>query len=182
MMVRCLTIMFGVLILTSLGWAGGQRAAGEAAVAAALISRFRSEHGLGPVRSDTQLKAVATAQAAAMASAGVMAHDVAGDFASRIEKAGLGRVRAAENIGAGFQSLSEVLEAWQKSAGHRENLLMSGVTRIGLARVAARRQSGGPYWTLVLAGPEPVSKARGAAQAAGGSLPLPAGVSLFVGH
>jgi uncharacterized protein YkwD len=181
MVVRYVTIVLSVFVLPLSGWASGQRPAGEAAVAAALITRIRSEHGLGPVRPDAQLKAFAAAQAAAMASAGVMAHDVAGDFASRIERAGLGRVMAAENLGAGYQSLPEVLEAWQKSAGHRENLLMSGITRIGLAR-DARAQFGGPYWALVLAGPEHNTKADRVAPAAGASSWLPAGIGLFVGH
>jgi uncharacterized protein YkwD len=109
-LVRCLTIILSVILLSPICSAASHGAAGEAAAAAALISRFRSEHGLRPVQSDAQLNALAAAQATAMASAGVMAHDVAGDFASRMRRAGLGRVIAAENIGVGFQSLPRLLK------------------------------------------------------------------------
>ena len=180
MVVRCLTIILSVIVLSPICWAAGRGATGEAAAAAALISRFRSEHGLGPVRPDAHLNVLAAAQATAMASAGVMAHDVAGDFSSRVERASLGRVVAAENIGAGFQSLSSALGAWQQSAGHRDNLLMYGVTRIGLARAAARPRSNGLYWALVLAGPEPSVKA--GSTTAAPIVGLPASIGLFVGH
>jgi len=176
MVMRLLTIRLCLIVLCRVGIAGGHRALDEEA--AALISRLRSKHGLSAVRPDPQLNAMAAAQARAMASAGVMAHDVAGDFASRIERAGLGRVRAVENIGAGFPSLSEAVETWRKSPAHRDNLLMSGITRMGLARVGAPNTGTGPYWALVLAGPEPTTKVGDIARAR--RLGLPEGIGLFV--
>ena len=50
----------------------------DEAAAAALISRYRAQNGLGPVTLDRRLVAMARTQAGAMASAGVLSHEVAG--------------------------------------------------------------------------------------------------------
>src|SRR5262249_56885095 len=50
----------------------------------AMISQYRREHGLAAVKTDAKLTAVALRQAPATAKSGVMDHDVAGSFASRI--------------------------------------------------------------------------------------------------
>src|SRR5258705_3301550 len=44
----------------------------------AMISQYRREHGLPAVKTDARLTAVAVRQAQAMASSGIMDHDVAG--------------------------------------------------------------------------------------------------------
>jgi uncharacterized protein YkwD len=59
---------------------------------------------------------------------------------------------AAENVGAGHRSLQEAMASWERSSGHRANLLMSSATRIGIARVDAPGKPYGVYWALVLAG------------------------------
>src|SRR5258708_17782361 len=53
----------------------------------AMISQYRREHGLPAVKTDARLTAVAVRQAQAMASSGVMDHDVAGPVASRVARA-----------------------------------------------------------------------------------------------
>jgi uncharacterized protein YkwD len=63
---------------------------------AALISDFRIQHQEGRVKSDATLKRIAQDRANAMASKGVMDHDVLGPFSSRVAPANAGR--AAENI------------------------------------------------------------------------------------
>src|SRR5258708_8525739 len=67
-----------------------------------MISQYRREHGLPTVKTDARLTAVAVRQAQAMASSGIMDHDVAGSFASRI--AGTNTASAAENIAAGTKT------------------------------------------------------------------------------
>src|SRR5258705_8499421 len=47
-----------------------------------MISQYRREHGLPAVKTDARLTAVAVRQAQAMASSGIMDHDVAGPVAS----------------------------------------------------------------------------------------------------
>jgi len=51
---------------------------------AAMISQYRREHGLSAVKTDPQLTEIAERQAKAMAAAGIMDHNVAGSFGSRI--------------------------------------------------------------------------------------------------
>src|SRR5215470_13315241 len=55
----------------------------------AMISQYRREHGLPAVKTDAKLTAVAVRQAQAMAAAGVLDHDVAGSFTTRIAGANL---------------------------------------------------------------------------------------------
>jgi uncharacterized protein YkwD len=138
------------------------------------ISKLRAEQGLVPVRSDPVLTRAAREQADAMARAGTMSHDVVGSLQSRLARAGIRAGRAGENVAAGHTTLTEVLAAWMRSSGHRDNLLMRDATRIGLARSDGR---GGPYWALVVASPEP-SERRSEPSPAGNSriffgLPLP---------
>src|SRR5260221_11378842 len=47
----------------------------------AMISQYRREHGLPTVKTDARLTAVAVRQTQAMASSGIMDHDVAGAVA-----------------------------------------------------------------------------------------------------
>jgi hypothetical protein len=85
---------------------------------------------------------------------------------------------AAENIGAGYRSLASVIAGSQGSAGHRENLLMPGVTRIGLAHRQAQNKYH-DYWALVLAGSEQTTADPARLLPRG---PLPHGRGLFVGR
>src|SRR5580704_3173902 len=88
---------------------------------AEMISQYRHEHGLSTVKSDPQLTAIAQRQAKAMAASGIMDHNVAGPFASRISEAHLGM--ASENIAAGTKTWAETFRIWQNSPGHNANLL-----------------------------------------------------------
>ncbi|MBX9740374.1 MAG: CAP domain-containing protein [Beijerinckiaceae bacterium] len=135
--------------------------------AAALISRYRAAHGLGPVKVDPILTRAARQQAQAMAAAGVLSHDIAGGLNSRLRAVGYANVPMAENVGAGHRSLQAAMESWQRSPGHQANLLMSSATRVGIARVDAPGKPYGVYWALVLAA-EPAGP-RGSAEATGRS-------------
>jgi uncharacterized protein YkwD len=115
---------------------------------ASQISAYRLAHGLSAVRMDSRLSAVALQQARAMAATGTISHSAGGSFSSRV--APLRKSRAAENIAAGFLSFAETLKQWENSAGHRENLLMAGAKKVGVASVA---NAGSPYrmfWAMVI--------------------------------
>jgi uncharacterized protein YkwD len=101
---------------------------------ASQISAYRHAHELTSVRLDSRLNSVALQQARAMALSGTVSHTVGGGFSSRV--AGLRKSKAAENIDAGFVSFAETFKQWEDSAGHRENLLMVGARRVGVASVA----------------------------------------------
>jgi Cysteine-rich secretory protein family len=113
-----------------------------------MISRYRREHGLPAVKTDAKLTAVAVRQAQAMASSGIMDHDVAGSFPSRVSGANM--TRAAENIAAGTKTWADTLRIWKESPGHNKNLLLPEADSIGVA--VARNESARykVYWAMVI--------------------------------
>jgi uncharacterized protein YkwD len=120
----------------------------QAADYAGQVSAFRRAHGLSAVTLDGKLNAVAQYQAQAMASSGKVSHDVGGLFPARIAK--LRKARAAENIAAGFTSFPETLKQWEDSPGHRENLLMPGAKKLGVAFVANPKSPYRMFWAMVI--------------------------------
>jgi hypothetical protein len=125
---------------------------------AAMISQYRREHGLSAVKTDPQLTEIAERQAKAMAAAGIMDHNVAGSFASRISGAHTGR--AAENIAAGTKTWAETFRAWQTSSGHNANLLQTQADSIGVAVARNDQTQNKTYWALVIADRSPKARDR----------------------
>ncbi len=112
------------------------------------ISAYRRAHGLPAVKLDSRLDAVALKQAGAMAATGTVSHSAASSFFSRVS--GLHKSRAAENIGAGFLTFKEMLKQWEDSTGHRENLLMAGARRIGVAYADNPKSPYRKFWAMVI--------------------------------
>jgi uncharacterized protein YkwD len=119
---RIICFVLGLLVTTTLA---------AAEDAASMISQYRRAHGLSAVRTDAQLTAVAERQAQAMAKRGVMDHNVAGAFATRI--AGVPVGTAGENIAEGIKTWAETIQRWESSAGHNANLLLPDATHVGVA-------------------------------------------------
>jgi uncharacterized protein YkwD len=117
-----------------------------------ILNAYRAGKGLGPVRLDSTLAAMAQRQADAMAAGDDLSHDAAGSFTARVHAAGLDTVRAAENLGAGYYSTQEAFDGWKQSSGHEANLSMPQATRIGIALAKNPQTRFGAWWTLVLAG------------------------------
>ena len=115
---------------------------------AGAISAYRRAHKLPAVKLDSRLSAVALKQARAMAATGTVSHSAGGNFAARV--APLRKSRAAENIGAGFLSFSEMLKQWEESSGHRENLLMMRARRVGVASVDNPKSPYRKFWAMVI--------------------------------
>lgn len=122
--------------------------AAQAADYAGAVSAYRRAHGLPAVKLDARLNAVALKQAQAMAATGSISHSAAGSFSSRV--APLRRRGAAENIGAGFLTYAEMLQQWENSTGHRENLLLPAVGRIGVAFVDNPKSPYRRFWAMML--------------------------------
>ena len=83
-----------------------------------------------------------------MAKSGSVSHNAAGFFGTRV--APLKRRLAAENIGAGFLKFEEMLKQWQDSRGHRENLLMQGAHRVGVAYVDNPKSPYRKFWAMLI--------------------------------
>ena len=62
----------------------------------AAITAYRASHGLGPVRLDPALTAMAQRQADAMVAANTLSHTVAGAFTTRLASAGIETTEAGE--------------------------------------------------------------------------------------
>jgi Cysteine-rich secretory protein family len=114
----------------------------------ALISQYRREHGLPAVKTDPKLTAVAQRQADAMASSGIMDHDVAGSFAIRISGANV--IAGAENIAAGTRTWADTLRIWKDSPGHNRNLLTPGADLLGVAVARNENTRYKVYWAMVI--------------------------------
>jgi cysteine-rich secretory family protein len=114
----------------------------------AMISQYRREHGLPAVKTDPQLTAVAERQAKAMAAAGVLDHDVAGPFASRIANTGIDS--GAENIAVGSKTWEQTLKMWKESSGHNANLLRRDGELLGVAVAYNNNTRYKAYWAMVI--------------------------------
>ena len=133
--------------------------------AAAMLTAYRHTKGLGPVRLDPALTAMAQRQADAMVAANALSHDVAGNFASRLAAAGIDTPRAGENVGGGYYSTEEAMKGWRESSEHNANLLMPQATRFGIAIAKDARTSLRVYWAVEVAAE--AEKPAGAVAAAG---------------
>jgi uncharacterized protein YkwD len=135
------------LVFLALCFCLGFVADASAADYAGAISAYRRAHGLSAVKLDGKLNAVALKQAQAMASTGKVSHGAAASFTSRVASLRRG---AAENIGAGFLTFAEMLKEWENSTGHRENMLLPAVRRIGVAFADNPKSPYRKFWAMVL--------------------------------
>ena len=92
--------------------------------------------------------AAAEAQSRAMAAKDRMSHGVAGPLPARIRQFGYPFATASENIARGQSSFDAAMAGWERSAGHRRNLLDPTVTEVGFAAVK-EQSSGRIYWTQI---------------------------------
>ncbi len=128
---------------------GGARLDPQAA--ASMISLYRQNNGLGAVVVDPELMKLAEAQSQAMASRNKLDHDLKTPLARRLNAAGYPATVAVENVSAGYHTLAEAFSGWRNSPPHRENMLNSGVTNLGIAASYAPNTKYKVFWTLILA-------------------------------
>ncbi len=119
--------------------------------AAAMISQYRENNGLGLVVVDPELMKIAEAQSQAMASHNKLDHDVKAPLAQRLNTSGYPTSLAVENVSAGYHTLAEAFSGWRDSPPHRANMLKSGVTKLGIAASYAPNTKYKVFWTLILA-------------------------------
>jgi uncharacterized protein YkwD len=126
----------------------------DAETAASMISGYRANNGLSPVTIDPGLMQAAETQARAMAARDKLDPNVIGELRGRLAAAGYQAKSAVENVGAGYHTLAEAFSGWRDSPPHRQNMLMPGATRMGIATAYAPNSKYKVYWTLILASPE----------------------------
>jgi uncharacterized protein YkwD len=126
----------------------------DAAAAAAMISGYRSNNGLGAVEVDPVLMHAAMDHAHAMAAKDKIDRSAGREFAGQLSKAGFDGKGAVENVGAGYHTLAEAFSGWRDSPPHRANMLKGGVNRVGIATVYAPQSKYKVFWAMVLAAKE----------------------------
>jgi uncharacterized protein YkwD len=126
----------------------------DAAAAASMISGYRSNNGLPTVTLDPQLMTLAQTQAETMAKRDRLDHNAGKPFVQRLKASGYDAKVAAENIGAGYHTLAEAFSGWRDSAPHRENMLLKGATRMGIAAVYTPASKYKVYWAFIIAEPD----------------------------
>lgn len=108
-----------------------------------IVNQQRGANGLSPVQMDASL----------MATAKVRAEEIVQKF-SHTRPDGSSCFSAfpsnqgyvGENIAAGQKDAKEVMNAWMNSQGHRENILNSSFTAIGIYMVTVPGSYYGTYW------------------------------------
>jgi uncharacterized protein YkwD len=118
----------------------------------ALINGQRMNVGLPALASNSALTSAARAHSQDMATSNTFSHtgsDGSDPFA-RMVTAGYSFSVAGENIYAGSQqnnSPSAAVSAWMGSSGHRENILNTSFTEVGLGYWCNENSTYGGYFT-----------------------------------
>ena len=104
----------------------------------------RQKAGLSALQADGKLMESARAKSVDMSSKGYFSHTspTYGSPFDQMKQFGVSYKLAGENIAMGQRTAEEVVKAWMDSPGHRENILKSGFTHIGIGYDA-----NGNYWT-----------------------------------
>jgi hypothetical protein len=111
-----------------------------------MTNAFRKQHKLAAVRPNAQLEAAARAYARVLARGRDLSHTLQGTTpATRAQEAGYGYCQIAENLAMasdsrGFSArdyADRAVRGWQRSPGHRRNLLLPHLTDIGVAVMRA---------------------------------------------
>lgn len=114
-----------------------------------LTNQEREKQGLAPLELDPELSKVAREKSKDMQSNNYFDHNSPnyGSPFDMMQSFGIDYNTAGENIAQGQQTPEEVVNAWMNSQGHRENIMNSDFTHIGIGYVEQ-----GNYWTQMFIG------------------------------
>ncbi|MGE6376326.1 CAP domain-containing protein [Peribacillus muralis] len=109
-----------------------------------LTNAERAKQGLSALKIDTELSKVARIKSQDMKDNNYFDHNspTYGSPFDMMKKFGISYSSAGENIAQGQQTPEEVVQGWMNSQGHRENIMNSSFTHIGVGYVES-----GNYWT-----------------------------------
>jgi uncharacterized YkwD family protein len=114
-----------------------------------LTNAERAKQGLAPLTLDTELSKVARTKSQDMKDKNYFDHNspTYGSPFDMMKSFGVSYKSAGENIAQGQTTPEQVVQAWMDSQGHRENIMNSSFTHIGVGYVAS-----GNYWTQMFIG------------------------------
>jgi len=127
----------------------------DPAFARDIINQYRAEHGLKPLKLNTELTEAAKSHSRDLAKWDRISHygsDGSNPW-DRVKRTGFKARLAAENVGTGQVDFGEVMKGWKDSPGHNKNLLLSDAEYMGIALVSEPKTEFKAFWTLVLGTP-----------------------------
>ena len=118
-----------------------------------LVNEERAKAGLKPLTENWELSRVARFKSEDMATKKYFYHTspTYGSPFTMMKNFGIRYSYAGENIAYGQKSAAEVMKGWMNSPGHRQNILNSNYTQIGVGYV--QNSNGTPYWTQMFIRP-----------------------------
>ncbi|WP_208979435.1 CAP domain-containing protein [Pseudovibrio axinellae] len=117
---------------------------------------WRKKHSLPPIKLDPHLNQVSQDMADHIArrdSLKTSRHSSA-SLIRRTQTNGYKSYAGAENLGAGYASISAAMTGWKNSADHNKNLLNKNVTHMGIARTNRADGTYRNFWVMTLAAPQ----------------------------
>ena len=139
-----------MVLISLLFWALPVSAADvDRRAATSSINALRSDRNLPELQYSKKLEKAARRHVEDMVRNGFFSHTGSDGsrVGDRVRRSGYGWCMAAENIASGQPSLADVMRSWNKSQGHRKNMLHKAVSEFALVRAA------GNVWVMVLARP-----------------------------
>lgn len=117
-----------------------------------LVNAERTKQGLSALTLDYQLSNVATIKSQDMINKNYFDHNspTYGSPFDMMKQFGISYKSAGENIAMGQKTPQEVVNAWMKSKGHRDNILNANFTNLGVG--VAKDSNGTIYWTQMFIG------------------------------
>lgn len=127
----------------------------DAEAARKAINSYRATRGLAPLEHNPDLTIAAQRHSDDLSTHDRISHrgsDGSNPW-DRVKATGYKAKLAAENVGVGQRSFSEVLQGWKDSPGHNKNLLLPDATQMGVALVVNPASRNQTFWTLVMGTP-----------------------------
>lgn len=117
-----------------------------------IVNNERSKNGLKPLSHNWQLSRVARYKSKDMIEKNYFSHvsPVYGSPSNMMKNFGISFRASGENIAYGQRTPKEVMETWMNSSGHRQNILSSNYSQIGVGVTIA--PNGQIYWTQMFIG------------------------------
>lgn len=108
-----------------------------------LVNKYRAQSGLKALTLDKNLSAAAGIRAKEIVSSFSHTRPNGSSCFTALSELGISYNGAGENIAYGQESAQEVMTAWMNSQGHRENIMSSSFTKLG---VGVYSSGGTLYW------------------------------------
>lgn len=125
----------------------------EASDILALLNKYRTDAGRSPLAMDEGLTNAAMQRAAELSIYFNHTRPNGGSYSSVVQR---GYAGMSENISMGYKDASDAMNGWASSTGHRNNMLLSSHTIVGIG--CFYQADGTKYWVQLFAHGTPAIK------------------------